>query len=47
MRNLVGTRKNLRKVLIKNGKEELVDFSDLGKFYKFFYTKEIVNINGE
>ncbi|CAD8066660.1 unnamed protein product [Paramecium sonneborni] len=44
VRNIVEKRKNLRKVLLKNGKDELVELSDIEKFCS---VKEFVTINGE
>lgn len=44
IRNIVEKRKNLRKILLKNGKDELVELSDIEKHCS---VKEFVNINGE
>lgn len=44
MRNIVEKRKNLRKILLKNGKDELIEFSDIEKYCS---VKEFININGE
>ncbi|CAD8059498.1 unnamed protein product [Paramecium primaurelia] len=44
VRNIVEKRKNLRKILLKNGKDELIEFSDIEKYCS---VKEFININGE